>query len=443
MPTMRFMDLAADPIGPAEALLSALRSWGSANWAADVLEHRAGADGWSTEMQQQATRAAEEFERECGRLEKGIELLKADEALFRAFTGMNRAMSFSARGKYDSWRPFQLGFLLANLSSVVDKEHEPDVVDVVWFATGGGKTETYLGLLVTAALYDRMTGKVSGITAWSRFPLRMLSLQQTQRFADAIASAEMVRREMGLAGDGFSLGFFVGQGATPNRILENPKPGEPDPDDDQMPRLSRFLYGAWLRPEVIEVAVREGGRLLQEGFDLREGHFDRVEVRTVGRQEAEFRACPLDRRADRRRLVGRQVVHHHDVAGPQRRDQDLLDIGEEGRAVHGAVQGHRRGHAGQAEGADEGGGLPVTVGNRRPAPLAAGRTAIHPGHLGRGPALVDEHQSLRVEIGLPLEPGEAAPGYVGTRLLGGVRGLFFRVTPWRWKNRQTMLGAGR
>jgi Lhr-like helicase len=241
MPTMRFMDLAADPIGPAEALLSALRSWGGANWAADVLEHRADAERWSTEMKQQATRAAEEFERECERLAKGIELLKSDEALFRAFTGMNRAMSFSARGKYDSWRPFQLGFLLANLSSVVDKEHEPDVVDVVWFATGGGKTETYLGLLVTAALYDRMTGKVSGITAWSRFPLRMLSLQQTQRFADAIASAEIVRREMGLAGDGFSLGFFVGQGATPNRIPENPKPGEPDPDDDRMPGRYQVL----------------------------------------------------------------------------------------------------------------------------------------------------------------------------------------------------------
>lgn len=241
MPTMRFMDLANDPIGPAEALLSALRRWGGANWAVDALEHRADGEQWSAEMQQQAARAAREFEQECERLAKGIELLRSDEALFRAFSGMNRAMARSAQGKYDSWRPFQLGFLLANLSSIVDKEREPDVADVVWFATGGGKTETYLGLLMTAALYDRLTGKVSGITAWSRFPLRMLSLQQTQRFADAIASAEVVRREMGLAGDGFSLGFFVGQGATPNRILENPRPGEPDPDDDQMPRRYQVL----------------------------------------------------------------------------------------------------------------------------------------------------------------------------------------------------------
>lgn len=241
MPTMRFMDLAVDPIGPAETLLSALKKWG---------DDRLGARGTGTASTPRAmvsrdagtaARATKEFEQECARLEKGIDLLKCDRNLFRAFTGMNRAMARSAKGKYDSWRPFQLGFLLANLSSIVDTEHEPDVVDVVWFATGGGKTETYLGLLVTAALYDRMNGKTSGITAWSRFPLRMLSLQQTQRFADAIASAEIIRREMDLGGDSFSLGFFVGQGATPNRIPENPKPGDPDPDDEQMPEQYQVL----------------------------------------------------------------------------------------------------------------------------------------------------------------------------------------------------------
>jgi len=259
MPNMRFIDLANDPIGPAESLFSELDRWGSANWAADILDHRADGERWSTEMREKAARATAEFEQECERLAQGIELLRSNEALLHAFKGMNRAMSYSARGKYDSWRPFQLGFLLANLSSVVDGEREPDVVDVVWFATGGGKTETYLGILVTAALYDRMTGKTSGITAWSRFPLRMLSLQQTQRFADALASAEMVRREMGLGGDGFSLGFFVGQGATPNRISENPKPGEPDPDDDQMPH----------RYQVLEYCPFCHERSMTMGFDRR------------------------------------------------------------------------------------------------------------------------------------------------------------------------------
>lgn len=241
MPTMRFLDLAADPIGPAQALLTALTSWGNANWAAAVLDRRAKDERWSPEMRARATQAADEFAQECGRVATGIELLRSNEVLLRAFRGMNRAVSLSAGSKYDAWRPFQLGFLLANLPSITDSIHEPTTVDVVWFATGGGKTETYLGLLVTAALYDRLTGKTSGITAWSRFPLRMLSLQQTQRFADAIAAAEIVRREMDLGGDGFSLGFFVGQGATPNRIVENAKPGEPDPDDEDMPGRYQVL----------------------------------------------------------------------------------------------------------------------------------------------------------------------------------------------------------
>src|SRR5690606_9530085 len=109
---------------------------------------------------------------------------------------------------------------------------EADVVDIVWFATGGGKTETYLGLLITAALWDRMQGKITGVTAWSRFPLRMLSLQQTQRFADALAAAEIVRREQQFGGEHLSLGFLVGSGATPNRIEEDPPDGSDwDPDD--------------------------------------------------------------------------------------------------------------------------------------------------------------------------------------------------------------------
>src|SRR4051794_12778175 len=92
----------------------------------------------------------------------------------------------------------------------------------------GGKTETYLGLLLMAAFFDRLTGKDAGLTAWTRFPLRLLSLQQTQRFANALAGAERVRHEEGLGGEPFSLGFFVGESSTPNRIKPNPEAGEPN-----------------------------------------------------------------------------------------------------------------------------------------------------------------------------------------------------------------------
>lgn len=241
MPNLSFDDLTKDPIQPAENLLSALRQWGQDNWAPIILEKRSKEEKWSNEMRLQALKAAAEFDEECVRIAKGIDLLRSNNELLRAFKGMNKAMSLGAREKYSSWRPFQFGFLLANLKSIVDRIDEAEIVDVVWFATGGGKTETYLGLLVTAALYDRMKGKIAGVTGWSRFPLRMLSLQQTQRFANAIASAEIVRREMDIEGDPFSLGFFVGQGATPNRIADSPKQGEPDPDDEQMPHRFQVL----------------------------------------------------------------------------------------------------------------------------------------------------------------------------------------------------------
>jgi hypothetical protein len=241
MPVMRFDDLAENPIPLARELLACLQRWGVANWASDVLNQRQIDEKWSSQMRVEADSAAGEFEAECERLAAGIALLQSNEEMLSAFKGMNQAMSMSANGKYDSWRPFQLGFLLANLRSIVDTQAEAEIVDVVWFATGGGKTETYLGLLVTAALYDRVTGKSSGITAWSRFPLRMLSLQQTQRFANAIASAELVRRAMKAEGDPFSLGFFVGQAATPNRISETPKAGEPDVDDESMPARFQVL----------------------------------------------------------------------------------------------------------------------------------------------------------------------------------------------------------
>jgi hypothetical protein len=114
-----------------------------------------------------------------------------------------------------------MGFVLANLRSLRFPREESRFADVVWFATGGGKTETYLGIVVTAALLDRLRGKSCGITAWSRFPLRMLSLQQTQRFADAMAAAEIVRKEEGLGGQPFSVGFLVGDSSTPNRMIES------------------------------------------------------------------------------------------------------------------------------------------------------------------------------------------------------------------------------
>ena len=92
--------------------------------------------------------------------------------------------------------------------------------------------------------------------------------------------------------------------------------------------------------------------------------------------------------------------------------------------MHGTVEYHRRGHALESERADEGGGLPVPVRDRGAAAGAARRTAIAPGHFGRGAGLVDEDQLLGVEIGLGLEPGPAAARHVRPLLLAGVCRFF-------------------
>lgn len=240
-PDLRFANLARDPLPPLQQLAAALEDWGREVWSAERLDARATTESWMPDMVEEARRGASDFETEVTRIMQGLALLRSRDDLRRAFIGMNQAMQRSSRGRYDRWRPFQIGFLLANLNCLVDGYAESAIADVVWFATGGGKTETYLGLVVTAALFDRMRGKRSGITAWSRFPLRMLSLQQTQRFADALAAAEIVRQELALDGDPFAVGFFVGQGATPNSLKREPGQDDPDPDDPQMPGKFRVL----------------------------------------------------------------------------------------------------------------------------------------------------------------------------------------------------------
>src|SRR4029453_13470305 len=97
--------------------------------------------------------------------------------------------------------------------------------DVLWFPTGGGKTEAYLGLISCAALYDRLRGKHFGVTAWLRFPLRMLTVQQLQRAAIVLWETEQEGRQiLGEAtrlSDPISLGYFVGRSSTPNQLRAN------------------------------------------------------------------------------------------------------------------------------------------------------------------------------------------------------------------------------
>lgn len=241
-PDLRFATLAIDPLPALRDLVDALASWGEREWSPIRLDARQLEHAWTTEMRTEADREAARFAEEVRRCRDGLDLLTSDERVLTAFRLTNEAFVHSGAGRYDSWRPFQLGFLLASLPSLVDAAlEERTVVDTLWFATGGGKTETYLGIVVFTCLYDRLRGKRYGISCWSRFPLRMLSLQQTQRFADALAGAELARRRAGIEGEPFALGFFVGRGGTPNRVRDDAGPDEANATDNDMPRRNRVL----------------------------------------------------------------------------------------------------------------------------------------------------------------------------------------------------------
>lgn len=243
-PDFSFAALARDPVAVGEELSAKLRRWGEEVWSADTLAQRAATEGWSAEMSTAAQSGAAQFDEELQRIETGVRLLAEDARVRQAFILMNEAMAIIGQRKnYDSWRPFQVGFLIANLGCLRAGDAENETVDIVWFATSGGKTEAYLGLLIAAAFYDRLRGKREGCTAWSRFPLRLLSLQQVQRFADALAAAEVVRCRREISGHPFSLGFLVGDGATPNRLRrpEQERDSHYDPDDPGLPDRFRML----------------------------------------------------------------------------------------------------------------------------------------------------------------------------------------------------------
>ncbi len=244
-PDISFAALAADPIPALRDLVDACERWGADHWAPEVLARRATVEDWGAGMRTEANSEAAKFDEELARLRHGLTLLETTDDLRRSFQLANRAFSESPLVQHADWRPFQLGFILANVASILDERPDGDrrIVDTLWFATGGGKTETYLLYVLTAAFYDRLRGKREGITSWGRFPLRMLSLQQTQRFAEVLASAELIRRNEQIGGREFSLGFFVGAGGTPNKIRRgsDARPGEPDPNDPDMPARYQVL----------------------------------------------------------------------------------------------------------------------------------------------------------------------------------------------------------
>jgi hypothetical protein len=119
----------------------------------------------------------------------------------------------SKRGR---WRAFQIGFLLASLCSTIDGDDEDrETVDLIFFPTGGGKTEAYLGLAAISMFHDRLTGVRRGVSVFMRYTLRLLTAQQFVRASALICAMERIRIAEGLDGNRFSIGIWVGNSTTP------------------------------------------------------------------------------------------------------------------------------------------------------------------------------------------------------------------------------------
>jgi len=205
-----------------------------------------------TKYQGVATSNIEKCYQIARRIDEAIALLMRNEDVRLAFCFANKAIAVQSawKGQILSWRPFQLAFILINIPALSDELHpDRNICDLLWFPTGGGKTEAYLGLSAFVLALRRLQAKQNdfgqdrtgaGVSVLSRYTLRLLTIQQFRRALGVITACEMLRvqnldrpgtavgwrpqrcnrnDEFLWGGIRFSTGLWVGGGVTPNNLL--------------------------------------------------------------------------------------------------------------------------------------------------------------------------------------------------------------------------------
>ena len=216
---------------------------GYERWISQELEAKI--ETLAGEFQEAAASQIRECRASLGRMRKGIDIISTDKRAADAFSFANRAMwlqmsygewaqNNAERKKVDGsrpkeysgrWRPFQLAFFLINVESITDpRSTDRSTVDLLWFATGGGKTEAYLGIIAFTMAHRRLRHDTEhmryGTAVMMRYTLRLLTLQQFHRAATLMCGCEYIRRKdpKTWGDEPFLVGLWVGSSTTPNSL---------------------------------------------------------------------------------------------------------------------------------------------------------------------------------------------------------------------------------
>lgn len=238
VPSLDMSALAGGDLSALHVLVAAYEMWIESRAAGSL-------EGLDDGLRGTAERHLTEARTAARRMRQGITLVESDLLAARAFVAMNEVMRaqrqrqefIRSNGAVDLeavpavWRPFQMAFVLMNLQGLTDSaDPERDLADVLWFPTGGGKTEAYLGLIAFCLVHRRLRGagvdgRGGGVGVIMRYTLRLLTLQQFERAAGLVCALEQWRQDQpDLAPvEPFSLGLWVGQAATPNDLKQASK----------------------------------------------------------------------------------------------------------------------------------------------------------------------------------------------------------------------------
>ena len=191
--------------------------------------------------------------------------------------------------------------------------------------------------------------------------------------------------------------------------------------------IAAFRWGKELecqpdkRRDVVEAARP---RRSQERFEFRERELDRVEVRTVRGQQLQSRADRLNRRANGRLLVRRQIIEDHHVAAVQGRREDLFNVCEQTRAIDRVIEDRGCRQAVEAQRGDHGVDLPLAAGRVIGESRAARTAPVPPDQIGRDAAFIEKHVVRDVPQRLPVAPLTTRRDDIRTALFVGVYGFF-------------------